>query len=251
MQFIGHAGLAMGRPGGTPTRQTLARAERAHLDWLEIDVCRAADGTLLLRHDVVLRSGRPVGAATPEEVRRDDPETLTLDEAAEVLPASLPVLVDLKDARDAAAVAGWLAARSDPDRWAVCTDDLPALTAFRERAPRIARWRGLPRVPPGRGESFRRAMACALRSTLSRRLGALAGEVGAAAFTVDRWAITPRLCAEARRLRLPVAAWTVNSAPVARRMAAAGVDLITTDRVEEMRAALGAQDGRATGRCDE
>jgi hypothetical protein len=35
-------------------------------------------------------------------------------------------------------------------------------------------------------------------------------------------------------------------------MSAAGADLITTDRVAEMRAALGlSQDSAATGRCDE
>jgi glycerophosphoryl diester phosphodiesterase len=89
-----------------------------------------------------------------------------------------------------------------------------------------------------------------MRSRLPGQLARLAGEAGAAALTVDRWAITPRLCAEASALGLPVAAWTVNAAPVARRMAAAGVDRLTTDRVVEMRAAIGAQDGAATARCD-
>jgi len=248
--WIGHAGLAGGRPGGTPTRRTLADAERLHVDWIEVDVCRAADGTLLLRHDLALPSGRWVGSSSADEVRREDPEVLTLDEGAEVLTA-VPVLVDLKDPADAPHVAAWLAGRPDPQRWAVCSDDPPALLALRQTAPRIARWLGLPRVASGRGESARRIAACALRSLLPRRLEMLAAQVGAAALTVDRWAVTPRLCDAARRLGLPVAAWTVNSAPVARRMAACGVDYITTDRVAEMRAALGVQDSAATGRCDE
>jgi glycerophosphoryl diester phosphodiesterase len=250
VRWIGHAGLAGGRPGGTPTRHTLADAARLHLDWIEVDVCRSSDGTLLLRHDLALPSGRRVGSASVDEVRREDPDVLTLDEGAEAIGSSVPVLVDLKDARDAAAVGAWLAARPDPDRWAICSDDPAALIAVRSAAPRVARWRGVPRVAPGRGESARRVAACALRSLLPPRLESLAGQVGAAALTVDRWAVTPRLCDTARRLGLPVAAWTVNSAPVARRMAACGVDLITSDRVAEMRAALGTQDRAATGRCD-
>jgi len=251
VRFIGHAGLAADRPGGTPTRQTLAGAERLQIDWIEVDVCRSSDGTLLLRHDLRLPSGRPVGAATLAEVRSEDPDTLTLDEAAEVLTrGTVPVLLDLKDPADAPALAGWLAPRPDPQRWAVCTDEREALLTLRQRAPRVERWRGVPRVAQGRGEPVRRIAAMALRSLLPDRLPRLAAEVGAAGFTVDRWAITPALCAAARGLDLPVAAWTVNSPVTARRMWACGIDYLTTDRVVEMRAALAAQDGGVTGRCD-
>jgi glycerophosphoryl diester phosphodiesterase len=251
VRWIGHAGFARDRPGGTPTRQTLAVADRLHVDWIEIDVCRSSDGSLLLRHDLMLPSGRRVRSTSADAVRAEDPDVLTIDEAAEVLsPGSAQILVDLKDAAAARAVAAWLATRADSDRWALCSDDLDALLTVRDGAPRIARWRGLPRVAPGRAEPLRRAAACAMRSRLPGQLARLAGEAGAAALTVDRWAITPRLCAEASALGLPVAAWTVNAAPVARRMAAAGVDRLTTDRVVEMRAAIGAQDGAATARCD-
>jgi len=94
--------------------------------------------------------------------------------------------------------------------------------------------------------------ACALRGVLPHRLQALAAEVGAAALSVDRWAVTPALCARAQALQLPVAAWTVNTPGAARRMDACGADYITTDRVEAMRSVLGgpSQDGAATGRCE-
>lgn len=251
MRFIGHAGLASDRRGGTPTRQTLAGAERVGIDCIEVDVCRSSDGTLLLRHDLSLPSGRPVSGTAFAEVRREDPDVLTLDEGAEVLSAgTIPVLVDLKDAADAEAVAQWLAARRDPQRWLVCSDDREALLTLRDRAPRVERWRGVPRVAPGRGEPVRRITAMALRSLLPARLARLAREVTAAGFTVDRWAVTPALCAAARGIDLPVAAWTVNHPAGARRMWACGVDYLTTDRVVEMRAALAAQDGAVTGRCD-
>ena len=253
LRWIAHAGLAAGRPGGTPTRHTLAGAGRLNVDLIEVDVCRTADGTLVLRHDLLLPSRRPLREATLAEVRGEDADVLTLDEAAEVLDtAPMPTLVDLKDAGDAEAVAAWLSRRPEPDRWAVCSDDPEALQDLRKAAPSIARWRSLPQVAPGRGEGARRIAACALRGLLPGRLERLADEVGAAAFSVDRWAVTPSLCAAAHRLGLPLAAWTCNTPAAARRMEAAGADLITTDRIGAMRAALGAsQDGAATGRCDE
>jgi glycerophosphoryl diester phosphodiesterase len=252
LRWIAHAGLAKDRPGGTPTRQTLAGAERLHVDWIEIDVFRAADGTLLLRHDPFLPSRRALHDLDLEAVRGEDPDVLTLDEAAEVLDQSaIPTLVDLKDARDAEAVAAWLGRRQDTDAWAICSDDPGALQQARATAPQVQRWRSLPRVAPGRGEGIRRIAACATRALLPGRLDHLATEVGAAALSVDRWAVTPALCARAHALNLPLAAWTVNSARAAERMSAAGADLITTDRVEAMRAVLpGTQDGAATGRCD-
>jgi glycerophosphoryl diester phosphodiesterase len=252
LRWIAHAGLAADRPGGTPTRHTLSGAERLQVDWLEIDVCRAADGTLVLRHDLLLPSHRPLRALALDAIRTEDPDVLTLDEAAEVLgPSPVPTLVDLKDARDAEAVARWLGQRPDPHRWAVCTDDPEALRQVRATAPHIARWRSLPRVAPGRGEGARRIAASALRSLLPARLPRLVGEVGAAAVSVDRWAVTPALCRVAKAAGTPLTAWTVNDASGARRMQACGADLITTDRVEAMRGALGgSQDGAATGRCD-
>jgi len=251
LRWIAHAGLAAGRPGGTPTRHTLAGAALRKVDWLEIDVRCVADGTPVLRHDQLLPSHRPLRQADLHEVRHEDPDVLTLDEAAEVLDAgAVPTLVDLKDARDAEAVARWLAARPDPDAWAVCTDDPQALRVARDRAPAVQRWRSLPRVAPGRGEGARRIAACALRSLLPARLERLAAEVGAVALSVDRWAVTPALCAAAHRHGLEVAAWTCNSAAAARRMSACGVDLITTDLVDEMRSSLDPQDGTATGRCE-
>jgi glycerophosphoryl diester phosphodiesterase len=252
LRWIAHAGLASGRPGGTPTRQTLAGALRLHVDWIEIDVFRTADGNLVLRHDPHLPSHRPLRDLPLEAVRREDAGVLTLDEAAEVLTAGpTPTLVDLKDARDAEAVATWLSRRGDPDAWAICSDDPQALQHARAAAPAVQRWRSLPRVAPGRGEGARRIAACTLRSLLPARLDRLAGEVGAAALSVDRWAVTPALCARAHALHLPVAAWTVNTPKAARRMSACGADLLTSDHVEAMRTALGAsQDSPATGRCD-
>lgn len=251
VRWIAHAGLAAGRPGGTPTRLTLAGAARRKVELLEIDVCRTADGTLVLRHDLELADHRHIRDMTLAALRQADPDVLTLDEAAEVIEGSgVPTLVDLKDARDAEAVVHWLSQRRDAARWGLTTDDLPALQLARESAPEVQRWRSLPQVAPGRGEGTRRIVACALRAKLPAQLPRLIAEAGATALSVDRWAVTPKLCSAAHALGVEVAAWTVNSPRVAQRMAAAGVDYITTDRPEDMRAALASQDGAATARCD-
>jgi glycerophosphoryl diester phosphodiesterase len=251
VRWIGHSGLAAGRPGGTPTRQTLAEAARLHLDWLEVDVCRTSEGILVLRHDLLLPSRRALRTVTLADARREDPDLLTLEEGAEVIrEGGVPAMVDLKDARDAELVVAWLAAQPDPDRWAICTDDVIALQGARAKAGRVARWRTLPQVPPGRGESARRILACVLRSTLPARVPALAAEVDAAALSVDRWALTPRLCAAAHALGLPVAAWTLNNPAGVPALQAAGVDFVTTDRPAAMRPQPESQDSAATARCD-
>jgi glycerophosphoryl diester phosphodiesterase len=94
----------------------------------------------------------------------------------------------------------------------------------------MARWRTLPVYAPGPDTGVRRLAACATRGLLPPRLERLAAEVGAAAVTVDRWAVTPALCAEAHRLGLAVTAWTVNRPRTAALMRRRGADHVTTDQ---------------------
>lgn len=230
VQLIGHAGLAASRPGGTHDRAGLDAALALDLARLEVDVARCADGTVVLRHDLLLPSGRPLPAVDLGEARREAPGLLTLDEAVEHLGGRLPLLLDIKHDAVVDALGGWAAGRADAEQLAVCTDGAAALARLRDRAPRMARWRTVPVYAPGRETAARRLAACALRDLLPRRLERLAAEVGAAAVTVDRWAVTASLCATARRLGLPLAAWTVNRPRVAEAMRRRGADYVTTDQ---------------------
>jgi glycerophosphoryl diester phosphodiesterase len=208
VRWIGHGGLAGTRAGGAPTRATLDQAVGLGLDLLELDVCITGDGVLALRHDGALPSGRPVTAVPLTELRATDPELLTIDDAVEHLAGRVPLLLDVKGTAAVAPLAGWLAERSPGPGFAVCTDDRAALQHFRDRVPEIARWRTLPEV------------------------------VGAVALSVDHWLLTAPLCRAAHDADLSVAAWTVNRPEHARRAQRCGADLITTDRVVEMRAAI-------------
>jgi glycerophosphoryl diester phosphodiesterase len=239
VQLIGHAGLAAARPGGTPDRSTLDAAVGHRLARLEVDVACCADGAVVLRHDLLMPSGRRLMDLDLGEVRREAPGLLTLDEAVEHLGGRLPLLLDIKEPSVVAALGDWAAGRRDLELLAVCTDGAAALGHLRDRAPGLARWRTLPVYAPGPETTPRRLVACALRRRLPERLERLCAEVGAAGVTVDRWAVTAALCAAARRLGLPLTAWTVNHPRIAAAMRRRGADYITTDR-PELLAALGA-----------
>jgi len=184
---------------------------------------------MVLLHDVRLADGRGVGELDLGALRRTLPGLLTLDEGVEAVGPDLPLLLDLKGAAVVEPLGRWLSRRSDSARLAVCDEDPVSLAALRAAAPAVARWRTLPMVGSGPGERRRRYLAVARRARLAACAPALAAEVGATALSVDRWALTARLCAAAHRHGLEVAAWTVNRPGVARLMARRGADYVTTD----------------------
>ena len=237
VRWIAHAGLAAGLLWGAPTRESLARARTLGVARVELDVAATDAGELVLVHDNRLARGLTVATSTLTALRGHLPELLTLDEGMEVL-GDQPVLLDVKG-DSATPLGAWLAAR--PRRWvqsAVCTDDLAALLTLRHAVGTVERWRTLPAVGAGRSERYRRAFAVATRGRLPARVGELVREVAAAGLCCDHLVVTASLCNAAHRLGLPVAAWTIDRAGTARRAVRAGVDLITTNAPEAMRAAL-------------
>jgi len=248
---------------------------RIHVDWIELDVRVSRDGRLVVRHDPRLPSGHRVEELTAAEVRARGGAVLSLDEAVEVVGGRVPVVLDLKGPSVARALGGWLARRRDPEAFAVSSDAEADLHELRRRARRVARWRTLPEVPDGAslwvrtlaGMAWRRrdprglvplasGMVSAARAPRQRRhellhvagllcrrdlphqLGRLSGEVGAAGVVVAHRAISPELCDAADRLRLPVAAWTVNRLEAARQVMSCGVGIIVSDRVVPLRLGL-------------
>jgi glycerophosphoryl diester phosphodiesterase len=281
---------------GTITRDT----QRSRpLDWLELDLCVTDGGVLVLRHHSRLPGGRPVHTLTLSELRRLEPDILTLSEAAEHLGGRVPMLVDVKGSRVVAPLTRWLVRQGRAGTFAICSESRDTLAHMREAVPWVQRWRTLTALwrcmaedsipvmlrpllwglfPGGTqsaaegvtdtggdiadlwtallgtervAERLRRIAATAERDRLPSYVGKLANEVGAAAITVDHWAITPQLCEVAHRLNLAVAAWTVNRIEVALDLARCGVDAITSDEVATIREAvqrLGGDDRGSQGR---
>jgi glycerophosphoryl diester phosphodiesterase len=280
-QWIAHAGLGISRPAGAPTGQDLADAIGLDVDRVELDVCATADDALVLRHDCRTAAGHAVERLTLTELRREEPWLLTLDEAVDHL-GDLPLLLDVKTVAAAPLLAAWLRWREDRDRFAVCTEILVALHLLRDGAPHIERWRSFPDVGTRRREYVARTVASLLghvhpahaawmarelggaaldfggsrqshgrmraagvpwRRLLPRQLERLVREVDAAAISVHHWVVTPQLVEVAAQLRLPVAAFTVNTAAAVQHVVACGVDMVTTDDVRGMRGAVDAMRG--------
>jgi glycerophosphoryl diester phosphodiesterase len=276
-RWVAHAGLASARPGGAPTRETLAEVLRAGVDCVELDVCVTHDGALVLRHDARLASGRRLSSVSLEELRRRGHDLLTLDEAAEVVAGRVPVLVDVKSRETATPLALWLRRRRGLDVLGVCSDERDVLVEMRRRAPAVPRWWSLPAVPGSRPEwagafvevlAQRRGLrglvppladlgtlardrplsredllqlaAIPTRRWLPGQLPRLAAEVAPAGLAVAHGAVTPALCAAAERLGLLLAAWTVNRVGLARQVMRCGVQIIISDRVVPLRLALAA-----------
>jgi glycerophosphoryl diester phosphodiesterase len=277
VQLIGHAGLAIQSAEGSPTRGHLNEAMSLGVDRIELDVCCTSDGRLVMRHDVSLADGRSVANLELAELRVADSGALTIDDAVEHLGGRVPMLLDIKTAATAEALGIWLRRRRDLDSFALCTENLPWLLRLRFAAPRVARWPSFPDIGDRRAHHVQRVVVGLWRSHASlyglRRgvadihraavqlyqrphesLANLAGlpwrgrllldiaqvrdDMAAAGVCLHHWVVSERLVEEAHSFGLHVNAWTVNNPFAARLVAAAGVDSITTDRVDLVRVAL-------------
>ncbi|HEX3605003.1 MAG TPA: glycerophosphodiester phosphodiesterase [Candidatus Dormibacteraeota bacterium] len=276
-RWVAHAGLAASRPGGAPTRETLAEVLRAGVDCVELDVCVTADGALVLRHDSRLSTGRRISTLAMAELRHRGHDLLTLDEATEMVAGRVPLLVDVKSRETATPLATWLRGHRSLDVLGVCSDDREVLVELRRGAPAMPRWWSLPAVPttspewagavvevlaqrrglrglvppltdlgtlardrPLCREDLLHLAAIPTRRWLPTQLPRLSADVAPAGVAVAHGAITPALCAAAERLGLLMAAWTVNRAGLARRVMRCGVRIIISDRVVPLRHALSA-----------
>ncbi len=277
IQVVGHAGLAIQREGGSPTRMHLDDALESGVDRLELDVCASADGVLVMLHDTSLADGRPVEQLELADLRRFDPELLTVDEAVEHLGGRLPILLDLKSARATHLLGGWFRGRRDTADFAACTENLPWLIQLRFAAPSVARWPSYPDIGNRRAHHVQRVVTGLWRSHSSIRglrrgaadvqraamllrraprqslvhLGGLpwrerlphdirqaSADAAAAGLCVHHGVVSEELVEQAHELGLHVNTWTVNNPFAARIVAESGVDSITTDRVDLVRVAL-------------
>jgi glycerophosphoryl diester phosphodiesterase len=275
---VGHAGLAIDRAGGAPTRRHLDRAVALGLERLELDVCSSADGRPVARHDARLPDGRAVAGVDLAELRRHDAGLLTLDDVCDQLGAQIPLLLDVKTTAAAHALGLWFRGRRDLEQYTLCTENRRFLLHLRFASPRVARWPSFPDLGDSRSHHVQHVLAGLWRSHTSigglrrgladmhraarqlRRhphlslahigglpwrerlpidLERLCVDLAAAGICVQQWLISTRLVEAAHGAGLHVNTWTINNALAAPLIAASGVDSITTDRVAAMRLGLG------------
>jgi len=210
-------------------KEEIERALALGADLIEIDIWATQGRRFLVFHDIFLEKlGRPNNWTmylTPEEIeelRRQHPGLLYLEEALDLVHGRVGVLLELKRTRHAEASYGWIedelvrilkAAGALPWITLVSFDHL-SLLRFKELCPEV-----------------RVGMICAGEwLSLWDEVERLKPHI-----LMPHWAqTTPRLVAEAHRRGLVVFPWIVNVKDLWETFLEIGVDGIVTDKPEEL-----------------
>lgn len=270
---VAHAGLGIHHAGGAPDIDSLRAALTVGANAIEIDICSTSDGALVLHHDRKVGTGASVSTLMLDELQRIHP-VLVLEECIEIVGEDVPLILDVKTDEAVRALARWW--RFDDARpLAVCSERPSVLRALSIDAPGLPLWHTFPDIGTRRHErvlrlaggflahggtsalrlagdvrSLPRRTAQSPRDALTHVTGLpwrslLAGLIPAVndqfqikGISVHQSLVSRELCEVAHALDLTVGTWTVNTPTAARQLAALGVDLITTDCVEETRRAL-------------
>jgi glycerophosphoryl diester phosphodiesterase len=240
--LIAHRGESYDAPENTRAAVNLAweRGARA----VEIDARLSADGVLVVSHDPDTRRiggpRRPIRRQTIAELRTLDAgawksrrwtgERLPLlREVLAGVPARGRLFVEMKEGPETVPpLADDLAAAKLDDRQVIVMSFLPQTVAAAARA--------LPRCEIC---LLLRARDYLADGAFTRVL-ARARELGCHSLDVESHRrLTPAVIDATHAAGLALYVWTVNRVPTARRLAAAGIDGITTDRCAWMTAQLG------------
>lgn len=240
--IVGHRGASADAPENTLAAFRLAWRQRA--DGVELDVRLSGDGEVVVVHDA--STGRCSAAGRDLVVADADAATLAgvlagagrdtgIPRLAEVLAAAPPgsrLLIEIKSGPETVPP---LARLLDD---ATCARLRIALISFRLDNLLACR-RALPALPCC--PVFSRADGSAAASDAGADVDAwfaLATEHGFSGLDPDYRDIDAAFMRRARAAKLDVFCWTVNDVADARRLAALGVDVITSDRPAALRAAL-------------
>jgi glycerophosphoryl diester phosphodiesterase len=228
---VGHRGASAARPENTV--EAFRHARHLGADWVELDVRRTADGTLVVHHDAVLADGRVI----VELVAADLPESVAPFAAALDACTGMGVNVEIKnDRRDpdfddadeaAVAVADLLVAEADAGRI-----DLEAIlvTSFNPATVGVVHHRR-PAIPTG-----------LLAFDVADPEAVVAQAAAGGHVAVNPWDpyVDERLMELAAAAGLAVFPWTVDDPDRMRRLLALGVAGIITNVPDVARAALDA-----------
>jgi glycerophosphoryl diester phosphodiesterase len=230
LTVIGHRGAR----GLAPENTLLAldTGIRCGAPWLEFDVQRCADDSLVLLHDLTLdRTTNGTGLLDDhsfEALRALDAgrgqQIPTLEEALDLIEQRASVNIELKSAGGtaeavAAVVRQYVASGWPAERFLVSSFHLPELWEFKQAAPEIP--------------------VAALYCGVPLDWAGSAAELGAVAVNLSAEFIDTRLIEDARSHGMKVYVYTVNDVREANGLAQLGIDGIFTDFPDKM---LKAQD---------
>jgi glycerophosphoryl diester phosphodiesterase len=206
------------------------------VEMIEVDVRRSRDGVLVLSHDDVPHGARiSIAGATLAELRAAAPEIATLDEALDAVGGRARLNLDIKDGAVIEQMVDALRAHDMLDASIASCLDIGCLARLTTVEP------GLPRFfsyPPDYGGASRKAwmkpvvdaVVAGMRLTLPMRLERMLRAAPGTNATIYAPLVTRRLVAAARRLGITLFTWTVDDPVEMRRLAALGIDGITSNR---------------------
>ena len=242
MEIIAHRGASHDAPENTLAAARLAWADGA--DALELDLRLTADAQLAVVHDAELRrlAGTPlqVADATLAELQSLDvgrwkharfvgEKIPSLPDMLATVPAGKRVFLEVKDGPAAIAPLVDNLAKSAvaATRAVIISFDFAAATAARKA------------LPPGEGEvawivDYDEAEPVRIEALIERCRTAALDALDLSA----RWPLDAKAVELVHRARLKLYVWTVDDPAAARKLVAAGVDGLTTNRPGWLRTQL-------------
>lgn len=206
------------------------------LEMIEVDVRRTLDGSLVLCHDPAPRGSTiAVRASTLAELRAAPEPLATLDEALAAARGRTRLNLDIKEPDIADDVIERVRAHAAEDACIISSLEPQAIARFGEIAPSIPRFLSYPK---DYGNASRKAYmtpavnaaVALMRMTLPRRLRGMIRPLPGTSATIFHKLVTPGLVGVAHALGVSLYTWTVDDLEEMRRLAAMGVDGITSNR---------------------
>ncbi len=241
VEIIAHRGASADAPENTLSAMKLAWAQGA--DAIELDLWLSTDGKLIVFHDATTKrfekEARKVSSLTLAEARRIDVGSWkgaefageripTLDSILATMPKGRRAVLEIKCGPEIVPELGRVLRASGraSNELAVISFNFEALQESR-------------RVLPGLEHYFLSSFKKRSATNSGSELKPLLARCRAAGFDgLDLhfdWPMTKEFVAEVKAAGMKLVAWTVDDATVAKRLAEAGVDGITTNKPKWLR----------------
>ncbi len=226
--------------------QGIERSLEYGVDMIEVDVRRTRDGVLALSHDAVAHgTTEPVATSTFEELRAASPDIATVDEALEAAGRRARINLDIKSPELAADTVEAVRRHGALDWCIVSCLHFECLGEVAQMEPALPRFWS---YPPDYGGASQRpwlkpvvnAVVAGMRMTMTRRLERTLRPLPGTSATIYAPLITRRLVDLAHRRGMQLFTWTVDDLAEMRRLAALGVDGITSNRPDLLAQLAGA-----------
>jgi glycerophosphoryl diester phosphodiesterase/membrane-associated phospholipid phosphatase len=233
IEIVGHGGAGAIHPGNG--RRSIEAGLSFDVDRIEFDVRQAGDGELVLVHDPALQElpGRltPTPRLATDIIRGILPDLLTLDEAIELIGGRKPIMLDLKRGGFEKDLIAAIKRLDIADSTMISCTDPRAIRKLRRAFPEMKISLSSGYRPLGAALHGGKPVTPGVMREFAPSLFILAARLcGANAVSLSYHLISPAVVQQFHDHGLPVYAWTVDREPTMRKMFAARVDGIISNR---------------------